>query len=299
MIEVDDVILDVLRRSNDIAHHLGVARDFDAQRVLNRAHRGESVHHRADPTNPLGPQPGFPRIAIADDKLNPAKHRPGTPRIRDLSVVHLGFDSKMPFNASNWIYHHAGHWNFLALRRIRLCFFVLSRFVGRTSISPTSSPRIRLCFFVFSGFVLFSLSPNHTAYRVRRGQHAYRSDQPHTDIRSGHLDPKARNLRKRLVKRRHLIPKPVGSAGNTAMPRFHRPACPPIPPDCWTVVSRVRTFAAHFVKTPTLAAAFVSPFLDKPTRIVVRSTLALVVNNLAVGKQRAVVLVERRHLVEG
>src|SRR6266508_2929518 len=122
MIKVDHVILDVLRGSDDITHYLGVARDLDLQRVLNRAHGSQRMHHRAHPADSLCPQPSFPRIAITDDKLNPAKHRPGTPRIRDLSVVHLGFNSKMTLNASDGIYHYAGHWNLLALRRIRLCF---------------------------------------------------------------------------------------------------------------------------------------------------------------------------------
>ena len=47
------------------------------------------------------------------------------------------------------------------------------------------------------------------------------------------------------------------------------------------------------------AVALVSPLLDEEPRVEVRAPLALVVDQIAVREERPVVLIERRHLVEG
>jgi hypothetical protein len=53
------------------------------------------------------------------------------------------------------------------------------------------------------------------------------------------------------------------------------------------------------VEAITLLVTLVAPFLHEAARIVVRTALASIVNDVAVSEQRPVVLVEGRHLVEG
>ena len=109
MVEMNNMVLNVLSGRNDVADQAGVVRNFDPERIFDCAHGGQGVHHGADTANPLRPKPGFARVAIADDEFDAAKHRAGTPRIGDLAAVHLGFDPKVAFDASDWIYHYAGH----------------------------------------------------------------------------------------------------------------------------------------------------------------------------------------------
>ena len=63
MVEVNNVILDVLRARDDVADQPSVVRNFDAESVLDRPHRGERVDCGADSANALRPDPGFARIA--------------------------------------------------------------------------------------------------------------------------------------------------------------------------------------------------------------------------------------------
>ena len=44
-----------------------------------------------------------------EDQLDPAKHGPGAPGVRDLSAVHLSFDPKVAFNAGDRIDYQACH----------------------------------------------------------------------------------------------------------------------------------------------------------------------------------------------
>src|SRR5208337_4876420 len=88
------------------------------------------------------------------------------------------------------------------------------------------------------------------------------------------------------------------SAGDATVARFYRPTGSIVPPDGWAVISRLRSLAPHLVKAVALTVTLVAPFLHKTSRIVVRATLALVVDDVAVSEQRAVILIERGHLVE-
>ena len=73
------------------------------------------------------------------------------------------------------------------------------------------------------------------------------------------------------------------------MPGLDRPAGRVVVADRGAVVIRLRTLAAHLEKAPALAMAFVAPGLHIAAGIVVGAALALVVDQLPVGKQRAVV----------
>ena len=63
-----------------------------------------------------------------------------------------------------------------------------------------------------------------------------------------------------------------------------------------TVQIRFGTFATHLVKAPAFARTFIVPFLYETSRVVVRSSFALVMNDISVCKQRPVQRIECRHL---
>ena len=109
MIEVNHVILNGLRRRDDIADEAGIVGNFDAQGVLHRVDRGERVDHGADPADPLCPDPGFARIAATKDQLDSAEHRARTPRIRDDAAIHLSLDAEVSLNTRHRIDHNPRH----------------------------------------------------------------------------------------------------------------------------------------------------------------------------------------------
>src|SRR6266498_4937727 len=83
------------------------------------------------------------------------------------------------------------------------------------------------------------------------------------------------------------------------MARLNRPTGPIVPAHRGAVEGRLRALTPQLVEEPALAVTLIAPLLDKATRIVVGSPLALVVNNAAVGKERTVVLIHCRHFSEG
>ncbi len=109
VIEVDHVILHHLRAGDQVADDARVLRHIDLQRVFDRADARQSVDHGAHSADALRPDPGFARIAALQDQLDAAEHGAGAPGVGNLSAVHLRFDAKMAFNASDWIDYQACH----------------------------------------------------------------------------------------------------------------------------------------------------------------------------------------------
>src|ERR1039458_188404 len=111
VVEVNDVILDVLRARDDVADQASVVRDLNAKSVLDGADRGQRVHGGADAADALRPDPAFARSAPAQDQFDPAEHGAGAPGIRDAASVDLRLDAEVAFNASDRINDHACHLN--------------------------------------------------------------------------------------------------------------------------------------------------------------------------------------------
>ena len=125
MIEMDDVILDRLRRGDDVAHQARVVRNFDAQRVLDRVDRSQRVNHSTNSADALRPDPGFARVAAPQNEFYATEHRAGTPGVRDRSAFDLRFDAEMPLNSRDRIHHNPRHGFLLRPARLRrfFCFF--------------------------------------------------------------------------------------------------------------------------------------------------------------------------------
>jgi hypothetical protein len=109
VIEVNNVILNILRARDDIADEPRVVRNFNTQCVFNRPDRSQRMHGRADAADPLSPDPRLARIAPAQDQFDAPEHRPGAPGIRDTALIDLRFNAKMALNAGYRIDHDSGH----------------------------------------------------------------------------------------------------------------------------------------------------------------------------------------------
>ncbi len=79
------------------------------------------------------------------------------------------------------------------------------------------------------------------------------------------------------------------------MPGFDRPARPVVPPHHRAVEGSLRPLASHLVKAIPAARAIVVPAFHETAGIEIGAPLALVVDDVAVRKQRALMGVQRRH----
>jgi hypothetical protein len=74
MVEMHDVVVNRVRRDDDVADQLGVERHLHLQRVLHRAHRDDGVHRGAHAADALGDGPGVARVASQENLLDAAPH---------------------------------------------------------------------------------------------------------------------------------------------------------------------------------------------------------------------------------
>src|SRR6266568_2128616 len=119
----------------------------------------------------------------------------------------------------------------------------------------------------------------------REGCHSTNDAQ--ANFFSGRFNAKAADVRQRLIERRHGIPEAGLRAADTAMPDADGPVRAIVPLDGRAVIVSGRAFAPHLVETPALPVPFITPLLHKLAGIVVRTARAIIVNAVAVGKQRS------------
>ena len=104
VIEMDEVIVHLQRELHDIADRIGVFRNFDLKRILDRAHRGERVRASAYAANSLGEGPSVARIAALQDHFKPAPHGTGRDRVADrVAVVDIDLAAHVAFDARDGI----------------------------------------------------------------------------------------------------------------------------------------------------------------------------------------------------
>src|SRR5271165_3289877 len=231
------------------------------------------MHRRADAAYALRPDPCLARITAAEDQFDSAEHRPRTPGVLDLVPVHLGFDAEVPFNPGYGVDYNAGH--LLILLDNNLFFGFL---------------RLGAC--------RMHVTANRVTDSVCRRCGGNRSNNGPADLARGYIDAKAGRAGQPVVERGFRVPEARRGTGDAAMAGLDRPACAIVPPHSRTVIGCFRTLAAHFVETPPFAVSLVAPGLHVAARIVVGAPLALVMNNLPIGKERPVVRIERRHLAK-
>ena len=100
MIEMHEMVVHLQRELHDVADRVGVLGDRDADRVLDSADRGQRMRAGADAAYPLGEGPGVARVAIAQDHLDAAPHRPRRDGVADdIVLVDVDLDSQMSLDA--------------------------------------------------------------------------------------------------------------------------------------------------------------------------------------------------------
>src|SRR5450759_2398429 len=212
--------------------------------------------HAADA---LRPDPGLAWIAAAQDQFDTTEHGSRTPGIGHRTTIDFCLDAQMAFNTGHRVNYDACHWLLLCFPR-RL----------------TARRRWYCC----------GHRPHAVANRARDpmnhgcARHGGGDSQP--DLAGGYVRAEARNCGQPVVERRAGIPEAVRGAAQTAVTGLHRPACTIIPTYRGTIESRFRTLAAHFVQTPAPAMAFVIPFLNVTTSVIVGAPLTLVMDDASV-----------------
>ena len=104
MIEMHDVIVRLQGELHKVADRVGVLRDLDRQRILDRAHRGKRMGPGADATDALGEGPRVARIAALENHLDAAPHRAGGDGVADDVVgVDIDLDAQVSLDARDGI----------------------------------------------------------------------------------------------------------------------------------------------------------------------------------------------------
>ncbi|MEY9702571.1 hypothetical protein ABIE71_005314 [Bradyrhizobium diazoefficiens] len=104
VIEMHDVVVHLQCKLHQIADRIGVLRNGDPERVLDRAHRRQCVGAGADAADPLGERPGVAGIAVLQDHFDPTPHRAGRDRIADHVVgVDIDLDPHVTFDTGHRI----------------------------------------------------------------------------------------------------------------------------------------------------------------------------------------------------
>ena len=75
VVEVDHVVLKVLRTEHEVSHELRVRRNGDPQRIFHCPYGRQGVHRGADTAGPFREGPGVPGVAPLEYPLEPPDHR--------------------------------------------------------------------------------------------------------------------------------------------------------------------------------------------------------------------------------
>src|SRR5215472_7300704 len=207
VIEVDHMVLDILRQLHDVANNFGILWDGDADCAFDRTHRSERVHRGAHPTDAFAESPCVAGIAALQNDLDPTPHGAGGNGVADdIAVVENRLDAQMAFNASNWIdYYTFGHGSLLLARVL----------IGRG----------RGWLFRFQLVHLFA---HHHRGEMRCYAYARKDRQGLADLVRCRFDSRHQYIRKALVEGT-VVPEILLGASNAGMPGVDRPALAAVP----------------------------------------------------------------------
>jgi hypothetical protein len=103
-----DVIVQRVSGENHVADVLGIQRNFQLQRILHRTNGGNGMHCSAYAADALNDSPRIARVAAEDDLLDAAPHLSGRPGLDHVAILDFDIDTKVTFNAGNWINGDSG-----------------------------------------------------------------------------------------------------------------------------------------------------------------------------------------------
>src|SRR5690242_16262747 len=98
MIEMDQVILDRVLGDQNISNQLGIERDLDLKRVLDRSDGADGMDRSADTAEPLRINPGLPRISALEDYFYSTPHLSRRPGLGNPVLVDLEVNAQMALN---------------------------------------------------------------------------------------------------------------------------------------------------------------------------------------------------------
>src|ERR1019366_4061036 len=107
------------------------------------------------------------------------------------------------------------------------------------------------------------------------------------------------DVREPLIERRHRVPEIRFGATDTRMAAANRPVGTLVPAHLRAVLRGRGPLAAHLVEAMALAMRLIAPAFHILPGIEVRSPLTIVVDGLAIGKERTPILIERRPSFQG
>jgi hypothetical protein len=101
--------MDAVGADDHVADELRVDRNGHVERILDRAHRGDRVHGRADAADALGVDPRVARVTPLEDLLDATPHLARGPGVGDLATVHLAVDAEVALDAGDRINRDSCH----------------------------------------------------------------------------------------------------------------------------------------------------------------------------------------------
>ena len=96
---MNDVILNVLYRLDDIPNQTGIGWDLNPERIFNCSHGADGMYRCSDPSYALRKVPGLAWISPSQNPLETAEHGATAPGIGDLPVFNLDFDAQVTLDA--------------------------------------------------------------------------------------------------------------------------------------------------------------------------------------------------------
>ena len=105
LVEMHRMVVHVEHRFHDVAHHFGIGRNTDAERILDGANRAKRVDGGTHAANTAYEHPGIARVAVAYYVFDSAYHRTGTVCIFDFAIFDGCLYPEMTFDTGNRVYN--------------------------------------------------------------------------------------------------------------------------------------------------------------------------------------------------
>ena len=105
LVEMHRMVVHVEHRFHDVAHHFGIGRNTDAERILNGANRAKRVDGGTHAANTAYEHPGIARVAVAYYVFDSTYHRTGTVCIFYFAIFDGCLYPEMTFDTGNRVYN--------------------------------------------------------------------------------------------------------------------------------------------------------------------------------------------------
>lgn len=105
LVEMHRMVVHVEHCFHDVAHHFGIGRNTDAERILNGANRAKRVDGGTHAANTAYEHPGIAWVAVAYYVFDSTYHRTGTVCIFYFAIFDGCLYPEMTFDTGNRVYN--------------------------------------------------------------------------------------------------------------------------------------------------------------------------------------------------